>query len=123
MQIILTGKVIHGDNYGKKIGFPTANIDREQYSEDKIKIKYGIYAGYAFLAKKKYKAAIVIGPKDYQGLPKIEAYLIKFKRNIYGKKLTLELTTFIRSYKKFVSEKDLIEQISQDVKDVLKSLT
>jgi len=41
----LTGKVIRGDGYGRKLGFPTANIDRRQYVKDKLKVKLGIWAG------------------------------------------------------------------------------
>ena len=46
-MIHITGKVIHGQKYGKVLGFPTANLDRREYSRKKMKIKLGVYAGWA----------------------------------------------------------------------------
>ena len=73
--------MIKGDGYGRKIGFPTVNLD----------IKYGgvasvgVYAGMANLENKNYKAGIVIGPND-----KVEAHLIGYNGDAYGKKLSLK---------------------------------
>lgn len=115
----ILGKVVHGDHYGKKLGFPTANIDRRDYVRRKLKIKLGIYAGWAVLSSaKKYRAAIVIGPIDKTGLPKLEAHLIGFSGNLYGKKISISLGKYIRPFKKYTNIEDLKKQIKKDIKKV-----
>ena len=120
----LTGKVIRGDGYGRKLGFPTANIHRRQYVKDKLKVKLGIWAGAVSYQSsinnyQSRPAAIVIGPVDRRGLPKLEAHLIGFKGNLYGKKLSIYLGIYLRPFKKFKSELELIEQIHRDIKNIL----
>jgi len=124
---IIRGKVIRGEGYGKQLGFPTANLDRRHFSRLKVKPKLGIWAGRAriltthySLPTINYKAAIVIGPKDKNGLPKIEAHLIGFKGNLYGKKLTLDVVKYLRPFKKYRNERELIVQIRKDVASVKK---
>ena len=112
----IKGKVIKGDGYGRKIGYPTINLDRKYFLRMKEKIPFGVYSGVVSLKNKKYKAGIIIGPLDKKNLPKIEAHLIGFKRNIYGEKVTLEINKFIRKFKKFKTEKELIVQIKKDLK-------
>ena len=130
MTINISGKVIRGEGYGKKLGFPTANIDRRDFVRRKLKVKLGIYAGFAELnlkssssakasADKKIlnlKSAIVVGPLDKDYLPKIEAHLVGFKGNLYGKKLTIILKKYLRPFKQFKSEAELKAQIAKDVK-------
>ena len=62
-----------------------------------------------------YKAAIVIGLLDKTGLPKLEAHLLNFKGNLYGKKVTVSLGKYIRPFKKFKSEPELKKQIRKDI--------
>ena len=115
---IIEGKVLKGDGYGRKIGFPTANLDRKQFLKDKMELPLGIYAGVAYLhhIKKIRKAAIVIGPFDKRKLPKIEAHILGFKGQLYGKKLTLYLYKFLRPFQTFKTKQLLIAQIKRDVK-------
>ncbi len=120
MKNIISGRIIRGDDYGKKLGFPTANLDRRQYSRDRAKIRLGVYAGLAALPNgKQYRAGIVVGPLDKSGLPKLEAHLIGFRGNLYGQKLELYLVKFLRPYKKFVDENELKRQIAQDIKSII----
>lgn len=115
----VSGKVVRGQGYGRELGFPTANLDRRSYSARKLKIKLGIYAGvvaYKLQATSyRLRAAIVIGPVDNRGLPKIEAHLIGFKGDLYGKKINLELVKYIRPFRKFKSEEELKKQIGKDI--------
>ena len=121
---IIEGKVIKGDGYGKKLGFPTANLDQKQFVKDKIKLPLGVYAGVVFLhhLNKIRKAAVVIGPLNKKKVPKIEAHILKFSGRLYGKKLTLYLYKFLRPFEIFKTEKLLIAQIKKDVKRVEKEV-
>ena len=117
MKYLIKGKVIRGDDYGKKIGYPTVNLDRRYFLKMQSKPPFGVYAGFAALGSKKYRAGIVIGPLDKRRLPKIEAHLLGFKKNVYGRQVTLEIGKFIRKFKKFKNEKELIAQIKKDLKE------
>lgn len=110
------GKVIKGDGYGKKIGFPTVNIDRRKFLKLKTKPRFGVYSGIVYVGSRNYRAGIIIGPLDKKKLPKIEAHLLGFSGNLYSRSVTLELKKFIRKYKKFNNEKELIAQIEKDLK-------
>ena len=124
-MIQISGKVIKGDGFGKKLGYPTANLDRREYVRKKMKVRLGIYAGFAEIGlrfkvqgSRKYRSAIVIGPLDKHHLPRIEAHLINFTGNLYGKKITVTLKKYLRPFKKFKTINALKNQIAADVKKV-----
>jgi riboflavin kinase/FMN adenylyltransferase len=126
LKITISGKVIHGAKYGRKLGFPTANLDRRSYSRRGLKVKLGIYSGTALILNSQfairnsqsYNAAIVIGPIDNKGLPKIEAHLLNFKGDLYGKKMLISLGRYIRPFREFGSEAELKNQIKNDLKKI-----
>ena len=107
MQYIISGKVIRGDGYGKKLGFPTVNLT----SKTKEFPKTGVYAGMASLDGIEYRAGIVVGPRK-----KIEAHLIGYNGDAYKKKVTFKINKFLREYKIFSTEEELIIQIKKDLK-------
>lgn len=106
MNYVISGRVLKGEGYGKKLGFPTVNLK----PETKEIPKAGVYAGSAVLDDKKYRAGIVVGPGD-----KLEAHLIGYNGNAYGKKVTLETEKFLREFKKFNTAEELIIQIKKDL--------
>ncbi len=115
------GFVGHGDDFGKILGFPTANLDRRQWSRQKLKLRHGVYSGTAITPPgQTYSAGIVIGPIDRTGKPKVEAHLIGYKGNLYGKRLTINIQQFIRPYKNFSDISQLKAQIAKDIKQVIK---
>jgi len=98
--------VKRGEGYGKQLGFPTVNLEigtKELPAE-------GVYAGTGILDNKKYKAGIVIGPGE-----KVEAHLIGYNGDAYGKTVTLFVKKFLREFKKFDTEAELKAQISKDL--------
>lgn len=105
MSQIINGRVIKGDGYGKKLGFPTVNLD----TKDTLP-PAGVYAGVAHLENKEYRAGIVIGPNE-----KTEAHLIGYSGDAYGKEVGLEPHRFLREYKHFDTEEELINQIRKDI--------
>lgn len=112
-NFIITGKVIKGDEYGRKLGFPTVNLDPKNRTPEVLPmglVEEGVYAGEAILEGKAYRAGIVIGPNG-----KIEAHLIGYNEDAYGKEVTLEIKKFLREFKKFDTEEELIIQIKKDI--------
>ncbi len=119
----LQGTVIRGDQRGRTIGFPTANID---YSIDKLIPPNGIYACWAYLGNDTstslsvFKAAVNIGVNptftpDKKSI-NVEAYLLDFDRDIYDETLKLEFAARLRDELKFDSVEALVTQIKRDVK-------
>lgn len=106
MSYTISGKVIKGDGYGKKLGFPTVNLITTEALPPE-----GIYAGVGVLEGKEYRAGIIIGPKN-----KIEGHLIGYDGDAYGKEVILEINKFLREYKKFNTEEELIIQVKEDLK-------
>ena len=120
----MSGEIIHGAERGRKIGFPTANID---YPKQKVIPANGIYAGWAWIGEEKFMAATNIGFNPTftpeRQTPSLEAYLLDFDRDIYGQELKLEFVSRIRDELKFDSVDALIEKIHEDVdktRDMLK---
>lgn len=113
------GLVGKGDRYGRRLGFPTANLDRRQYARQKRHVRLGVYAGWATLPSgRKYLAGIVIGPLDKYGLPKLEAHLLDFKGNLYGRRISIYLKQYLRPFRRFQSEAELKQQIKKDLQNI-----
>lgn len=106
----LSGVVVAGDARGGTLGFPTANLRPEP---GVLVPGYGIYAG----AADGHRAAISIGMNPHYGGDerRIEAFLLDFAGDLYGKHLTLELWRRLRDEQAFASEAELVAQIDRDV--------
>jgi riboflavin kinase/FMN adenylyltransferase len=117
MPTLLTfsGRVIRGDGFGRILGFPTANLDRRSYARLPRRTRLGVYAGYARVGQRAYRAACVVGPLDSRNLPKLEAYLLGCSGSLYGKRLAVSLVSYLRPYRKFASRHALVAQIRRDV--------
>ena len=108
------GIVVHGLGQGKQLGFPTANLELPPY---KLLPKNGVYSGTASFDGQKHKAVINIGCRPSLGNRPVglEAHLLNFDGDLYGKKITVELIARIRDEVKFESIEALKEQIKKDV--------
>ena len=106
----LEGTVVSGDQRGGTLGFPTANLAVEPHL---LVPPYGIYAGAALGGR----AAISIGVNPHYGGSerRIEAFLLDFEGNLYGKELGIELWERLRDERAFESEEELVRQIGLDV--------
>jgi len=110
----LCGVVEHGLGQGKQLGFPTANLSFTPY---KLLPKNGVYSGTASFEGQKHKAVINIGCRPSLGNRPVglEAHLLNFDGDLYGKKLSVELITRLRDEIKFESVDALKEQIKKDI--------
>lgn len=120
----LTGLVVHGQQIGTKIGFPTANI--EISSPHKLIPPDGIYAVYVRHHEDRYKGMLYIGKRptvDGDLDRTIEVNIFNFTKNIYGDKLQLALVDFIRGDQKFDSLEALQVQLAIDEQHTLECLT
>lgn len=107
----ISGTVIKGNQEGRKIGFPTANIKITE------KIESGIYKGITKLDNKEFLSAIYIGKHRPDIL---ETHLIKFSGNeFYGKNIEIEIQEKIREDVFGLSEYDLEKKISQDIEKII----
>ena len=113
----ITSKVIKDRKVGTKIGFPTANLLIEN---DKIQLKEGVYAGKIKVLDKEYLAIINYGARPTFDLNEklVEAHLIDFNGNLYGKTLTIVFKNFIRDIIKFDSVEGLVNQLKIDLQSV-----
>ena len=111
----VVGKVQKGRQLGKKIGFPTANIDIKNY----VLGRKGVYAVRAKISngKKYIKGIANLGYRPTFNGKKIllEVHLFNFSRNLYNNYLTVEFLKFIRKEKKFKSASQLKKQIIKDL--------
>jgi riboflavin kinase/FMN adenylyltransferase len=111
----IEGKVQKGKKLGKKIGFPTANIDIEDY----VLGCPGVYAVRAKMTKSsRYLKGIAnLGYRPTFNGKKIllEVHLFNFSGNLYNKYLTVEFLKFIRKEKKFKNIDHLKKQIKADL--------
>ena len=112
----LQGLVAHGDQRGRTIGFPTANLS---YAREKVIPAGGIYACWADVRGKKQKAAVNIGTNPTftpeNETMHVEAYLLDFDQEIYNEMVTLDFVSRLRDELKYDTVQALIEQIERDV--------
>jgi len=104
------GIVVTGDARGGTLGFPTANLG---VRPELLVPRNGIYAG----ATEGHRAAVSIGTNPHYGgrERRVEAHLIDFEGDLYGRRLVVELWQRLRDEAAFDSEEDLIAQIERDV--------
>ncbi|HUJ91666.1 MAG TPA: riboflavin biosynthesis protein RibF [Gaiellaceae bacterium] len=104
------GTVVLGDQRGGTLGFPTANL---AVAADLLVPEYGIYAGSAL----GHRAAVSIGTNPHYGGTerRVEAFLLDFEDDLYGRRVVVELWERLRDEAVFGSEAELVEAIDADV--------
>lgn len=111
----LVGPVVRGDGLGGKLGFPTANLD----ATGLVLPPNGVYAAHADFDGQSHRAVLNIGrrPTLQEAAPqlRVEAHLLDFKGDLYGREMRLTFVEKLRDEKKFPSLDALREQISRDI--------
>lgn len=117
----IEGKIIKGNQYGRKLGFPTANLKLGDY----IRPKYGIYAIKATPAETSPNtpkiwhngvANLGIRPTIGDNQELLEAHLFNFNQEIYNQNWRIKLKKYIRKEQSFNTQKELRNAIKQDCK-------
>ncbi len=108
----ITGKVIHGQQIGRTLGFPTANIDLKRI----IAPVSGVYVVSAQIQQTTYYGIANVGtrPTVNGKIPRLEVFLFNFTGDLYGQRLTVLILKKIRPERKFVDLEHLKSQIVQD---------
>lgn len=110
----LRGLVVGGDQRGRRIGFPTANL---HIDERKMLPAFGVYAGFASWAGERWPCVVNIGIRPTFDPPqlKVEAHILDYSGDLYGQTVTLSLERHLRGERAFPSIDALISQIEADV--------
>jgi riboflavin kinase/FMN adenylyltransferase len=113
----IQGNVYHGDSRGRKLGFPTANLE---VWKGKLLPAPGVYATWIDVDNSLYPSVTNVGLRptfeNQESRTTIETFIHDFSRDIYGNHVKLHFVEKIRSEKKFDSIELLINQIQKDVK-------
>ena len=112
------GRVVTGDQLGRQLGFPTANLDITGL----ILPPNGVYAANTVVNGKRYRAALNIGlrPTVAASQPKlrVEAHLLDFSGDLYGAELEVEIGPRLREERRFGSVDELKNQVERDIQAV-----
>jgi riboflavin kinase/FMN adenylyltransferase len=109
----LRGEVIKGYQRGRELGVPTANLR----CDDQLVPEDGVYAGRCTIDGRTFPAAVSIGTMPTFGECKhqIEAHLIGFSGDLYGRIITVELLDWLREQRKYSNLELLKDQIARDL--------
>jgi len=114
----INGKIVRGNGIGRKINFPTANIEIDE--PKKLLPKSGVYAVEVILNRKIYLGMLNIGynPTIKNEKKSIEVNIFEFSEDIYNNKISINFIRRIRNEKKFKNLNELKKQLIKDKKKV-----
>ena len=119
----MVGTGVGGYQVGRKIGFPTANLQVD--CPNKLIPAIGVYAVYVYVNEQKYKGMLNIGyrPTLNNGTDlSIEVHILDFEGDIYNQKMRIEFIGFLRPEAKFESIDELVLQIQKDKEEAIRLL-
>lgn len=114
----INNTVVHGNEIGRTINFPTLN---QNYSRSQLIPKYGVYFTTTYINNIKYNSITNIGVKPTiagKRTPLAETHILDFSGDLYGRNIEVEFNKFIRPEMKFSSVEELKKQISGDIAEV-----
>ena len=115
----ILGKVNKGLSNGKKIDFPTANIN---LSDKYVLPKNGVYFTYTIVDNVRYKSMTNVGVHPtISKLDKmiVETHIFNFNDNLYDKEIEIEFILYLRDETKFASLNELKEQLKKDKEEIM----
>ncbi|MGN6502749.1 MAG: bifunctional riboflavin kinase/FAD synthetase [Pseudolysinimonas sp.] len=107
-------RVVHGEQRGRQLGYPTANLDPD--IEGMLPLD-GVYAAWALVDGERFGAAVSIGNNPtFEGVPQhqVEAHLLDQRLDLYGRTITLEFVEYIRPMNRFAGVGALVAQLQAD---------
>ncbi|MGE3855950.1 MAG: bifunctional riboflavin kinase/FAD synthetase [Dehalococcoidia bacterium] len=109
----IRGPVLHGEQRGRQMGFPTLNVG---VSPDRALPPHGVYVTRALVDDREYRAVTNIGTRPtFDGrTTTVETHLLDFEGDLYGHVVTIELVRMLRGERKFDGLEALRAQIAQD---------
>ena len=112
----LTGTVVTGEQRGRHLGFPTANLAEVET----LVPQSGLYAATLMHQDRRYAAAVHIGDNPTFGPTpfKIEVFLIDFDGDLYGQTLRVDFLRRVRDARKFASADELVAQMQRDIAEI-----
>ena len=116
----IEGRVVHGFKRGRTIGFPTINIE----PADVVVPKLGVYAGLVVLDGTDRPALVNIGTRPTVGGTNVllEAHILDYSGDLYGRRLRVKLVRFVRPERKFDDLQALKAQIVEDTETIKRIL-
>lgn len=117
-SFVISGIVSHGSNIGEKLGFKTANLEM---GDKFYNLKSGVYKVKVQADGETYLGVANFGVNPTCNLinkPRLEVHILDFDKDIYNKRIDVEFIKYLREEKKFSSQKELINQINLDIKNV-----
>jgi FAD synthase len=113
-KVKFSAKVIKGDGRGKKLGFPTANLDKTD-----LDLPHGIYVVKVKLRNEMYGAIMHFGYKEvFKGPVSLEVLIKDFSEDIYNQEINVRVVRKIRDVKKFDNVEELKKNISKDLQHI-----
>jgi len=111
MKISISGTVVKGKQIGRTIGIPTANIAVENDSEIPA---IGVYAAFVELDNQMYNAVVSVSDKP-KNCTKVEAHILDFSGDIYGKNMCVYFEKFLHGKQVYMSLGELRHSIQNDI--------
>ncbi|MDG0969966.1 MAG: bifunctional riboflavin kinase/FAD synthetase [Porticoccaceae bacterium] len=111
------GRVVYGQQLGRKLGFPTANVQLNRYSAPIA----GVFAVLTTIGGKIYQGAANVGIRPTVGglvKPILEVHLLDFQGDLYGQRIEVEFKCKIRDEVKFTTIDSLVDNIRRDVNNI-----
>jgi len=118
-EYTLTGTVVHGEERGRTLGFPTANLE---VPPERLLPGNGVYAALARWEEHSAPAVVNVGRRPTfrgEGVT-VEAYLPGFSGDLYGRRLTLAFRRRLREERRFDSPEALRKQMARDAEEATK---
>lgn len=109
---LFRGKIGKGAQRGRQLGYPTANISAQN-------VDGGIYAAKVWVEGVEYRAAVFVD----RARALLEAHLLDFSGDLYGKEMKVQLVQRVRESKRFDTDQALIDAIARDIEEIRAILT